>query len=71
MTRRNYIYWENIYAIRSTIIVILLWVSLAISDVVNPSDNYNSEDNLRFITSTGRAILNAPEETDLARRKEG
>ena len=61
--------FKLLFQFLSTIIVILLWVSLAISDIVNPSDNYNSEDNLRFITSTGRAILNAPEETDLARRK--
>ena len=53
----------------SILLIILLWVSTAIGDYVSPLKNNSFEKPLRFITSTGRASLNSPEENDLARRR--
>ena len=50
------------------VVIVFVWVSLALSDVVLPTKS-NAEDGLSFIISTGRAALNTPEETDLARRR--
>ena len=61
--------FKTFYQLISTLVIVFLWVSIAISDVVLPKKNTAQEDSLSFIISTGRAALNSPEETDLARRR--
>ena len=53
----------------SIVVIVFLWVSIALSDIVLPTKNNSQKDSLNFIISTGRAALNSPEETDLARRR--
>ena len=53
----------------SVIIIVSLWITIALGDIVLPLKNNSQETSLSFITSTGRAALNSPEETDLARRR--
>ncbi len=60
--------FKNFIQLVSILFIVLLWVSIAVSDTIPPIKN-TAKDTLRFITSTGRAALNSPEETDLARRR--
>jgi len=61
--------FKSFFQLISTLVIVFLWVSIALSDVVLPTKNNVREDGLSFIISTGRAALNSPEETDIARRR--
>ena len=61
--------FKTFFQLILTLIVVFLWISIALSDVILPNKNNDQEDSLSFIISTGRAALNSPEETDLARRR--
>ena len=61
--------FKTFFQFISIIIVVFLWVTIALSDIVLPTNKNSQKDSLNFIISTGRATLNSPEETDLARRR--
>ena len=61
--------FKTFFQLISTLIIVFVWISVALSDVVLPTKSNAEEDGLSFIISTGRAALNTPEETDLARRR--
>ena len=61
--------FKTFFQLISTLIIVFIWVSFALSDVVLPTKSNAEDDDLSFIISTGRAALNTPEETDLARRR--
>lgn len=51
------------------VFTLVIWVTIALSDTVIPNKNNTEKDTISFILSTGRASLNSPEDTDLARRR--
>ena len=61
--------FKTFFQFISIVVIVFLWVSIALSDIVLPTKNNSQKDSLNFIISTGRAALNSPEETDLARRR--
>ena len=61
--------FKTFFQLISTLIIVFVWVSIALSDVITPIKSNAEDDDLSFIISTGRAALNTPEETDLARRR--
>ena len=61
--------FKTFFQLISSLIIVFIWVSIALSDVITPIKSNATKDGLSFIISTGRAALNTPEETDLARRR--
>ena len=63
---KNFKYYFQLILIVFTLVI---WVTIALSDTVIPNKNSTEKDTISFILSTGRASLNSPEDTDLARRR--
>ena len=47
--------FKTFFQLISTLIIVLVWVSVALSDVVLPTKSSAEEDGLSFIIYTGRA----------------
>ena len=63
---KNFKFYFQLILIAFTLVI---WVTIALSDTVIPNKNSTEKDTISFILSTGRASLNSPEDTDLARRR--
>ena len=63
---KNFKYYFQLILI---VLTSVIWVTIALSDTVIPNKNSVEKDTISFILSTGRASLNSPEDTDLARRR--
>ena len=50
--------FKTFFQLISTLIIVFIWVSFALSDVVLPTKSNAEDDDLSFIISTGRAALN-------------
>ena len=60
---------KNIYLSTVVILTLFLWNTIAFSDVPKSPSELREKDSLEFVISTGRAALDSPEETSLARRR--
>ena len=59
----------KILALTFSLIAPLILATLVSGDTVNASASMLSEDKLEFVTSVGRATLDSPEDTTVARRR--
>ena len=50
--------FKTFFQLISTLIIVFIWVSFALSDVVLPTKSNAEDDDLSFIISTGRAAIN-------------